>query len=130
MKKITGLLIDVHNGKSCTATVDDNLHAYYELIQTDLIDIQTRAIGYHKKKPYAIVCDDEGLLKSEPKISAIDSVGKVMFVGNLFVVKNGEDGELASLEQKDIDYLSRFIQMQGTARFPDPYPMLHQVEYL
>lgn len=130
MKQITGLLIDVHNNAVSVETIDDHLHSYYELLKTDLIDIQTRAIGYHKKKPYAIVCDDEGLLKFEPKISAIDSVGRVMFVGNLFIVRNGEDGELASLEKKDVDYLSRFIQMQGTARFPDPYPMLHQVEYL
>jgi len=130
MKQITGLLIDVKANAVSVETIDDHLHSYYELLQTDLIDIQTRAIGYRKKTPYAIVCDDEGLLKSEPKISAIDSVGRIMFVGNLFIVKNGEDGELASLEKNDVDYLSRFIRMQGTARFPDPYPMLHQVEYL
>lgn len=130
MKQITGLLIDVKSKTVSVETIEDHLHAYYELLNTDLIDIQARVIGHRKKKQYAIVCDDEGLLKHEPQISAIDNVGRVMFVGNLFIVKNGQDGELDSLEKEDVDYLSRFIQMQGTARFPDPYPMLHQVEYL
>lgn len=130
MNSITGILIDVKDNTVSVETVEDSLDSYYELLHTDLIDIQTRAIGYQNKKPYAIICDDEGLLKFEPKISAIDNVGNVMFVGNLFIVKNGSDGELASLDREDVDYLSRFIQMQGTARFPTPYPILHQVEYL
>lgn len=130
MKKITGLLIDVNNEKTSVATISASLHAYYELLSVDIIDIQVRKIGVYRGRKYAIICDDEGLLKSLPKISAIDNMGNPMFVGNLFIVRDGKNGEMDSLEQDDIDYLKRFIHMQGTMRYPKPYPMLHQVEYV
>ena len=126
MSKITGILIDVINNKASVVTVEDALKSYYSILHCDLIDIQTRRIG---GRTYTIVCDDEGLLKKPVKISALNDMGDPMFVGNLFIVKTGDDYELTGLNDDDIKHLNQHIHMQGTIRFPDPYPMVHQVEY-
>lgn len=127
MTKITGLLIDVENGKVSTQTISKDLYSYYEILHCDVIDIVARKIG---EKVYLIVCDDEGLLKNKPKISAINKLGQPMLVGSLFIVNNNqEDDDLSSLTSDDITYIQRYIRMQKTFSTPEYHPILHKVEY-
>ena len=50
--------------------------------------------------------------------------------GNLFICNSDyENGELTSLTDDDIKYLSCFIKPQATNRYRKPYPMLHQCEF-
>jgi len=127
--KLTGYLVDVENETAGVVTIDRNLHEYYKVLNCDCIDVATRKIGRFGKRYYDIICDDEGLLKDKPKISAINDLGQVMLCGNLFIVNNDGEGEFTSLSKDDIKWIERFISLQGTRVYPKPYPMLHQVDY-
>ena len=129
MKKITGYLIDVANEKASVMTIDHSLQGFYDILGCRLVEMPTRWIGKRNGCPYVIICDEEGLFADAPKVSAIDNMGQVMLVGNLFIVKSGIDHELESLDEDDIKYLERFIQPESTRMFPSAYPMLHQCEY-
>ena len=79
------------------------LEDYYRLIGCDCIDIVARKIG---DKYLEIICDDEGLLKENPRISAVDKNMKPTLVGNLLIAgPTDEDGELTSLTDKDIELI-------------------------
>lgn len=101
MKAVVGVLFDVERtGTAKAHTVKtDSLQGYYDALNCSLFDITTRKIGEHF---YDIYCDDEGLLKCNPIVSAIDSDGAPALVGNLFVVKHNEEGETISLTESQI----------------------------
>ena len=100
----------------------------YKLLDCTTIDIVHRRIG-RRNFIYDIICDDEGLMKEDAKVSAIDDMGIPMLVGNLFIVKfDGEESE-TSLDESDIEYIMRHIFKFATRRFPKPYPMLCQCAY-
>lgn len=128
MDKITGYLIDVGNEKASVVTTDNSLQGFYDVLGCRLIEMPTRQIGVRDGRWYTIICDEEGLFADSPKISAIDNMGQPVLVGNLFIIKHDDMGFL-SLDEDDIQYLQRFIQLQGTRKYPNPYPMLHQCEY-
>ena len=48
----------------------EGLEDWYKLMGVSLVDIAYRAIG-KQHRYYNIICDDEGLLTDEPKISAV-----------------------------------------------------------
>lgn len=129
-KIITAYLIDVNHKIDTPISIPATLATYYELLDCRLIDMVERRIGPRRRsRTYTIICDDEGLLRSQPKISAIDDLGQPMLVGNLLIVKTGPEGETIGLDDDDITFLQQHIHLQATRRFPDPYPMLHQVDY-
>ena len=79
------------------------LEDYYRLIGCDCIDIVARKIG---NKYFEIICDDEGLLKENPRISAVDKNMKPALIGNLLIAGPvDEDGELTSLSDEDISII-------------------------
>lgn len=130
---ITGYLIDVQNETHGPRTIEKALRGYYEIIGCRLIAMPEHQIGvnrgrFHGKR-FTIICDDESLFADQPKISAIDNLGQPMLCGNLFIVKTDDQGDTVSLDPADIKYLERFVLLQGTRKFPKPYPMLHQCEY-
>lgn len=53
-----------------------------------------------------MICDEEGLLRQRPVISAIDKNGKPALVGSLFIVKPG----LRSLTEDDIERLDKCVR--------------------
>jgi len=97
MEKITGFLIDVDSQEAKKVTVEKSLNGYYGILNCDCIDIVTRVIG---GKRFAIVCDDEALLKPNHIPSAYDEDGYPMLCGNIFVTN--DDGEdIASITDED-----------------------------
>ena len=130
MAKIRGYLIDVENKVYEERTVDDCIDSYYEMLNCGCVDIAVRKLGYCGKRYFEFVIDDEGALKPDPIISAVDNYGRGMFVGNIFIagLSDGE-GNLTSLTDKDVKYIERFLMYSGTVRHPEPYLMLDQVEY-
>ena len=110
------LLLDTV-GKT-TKVVDANtLEDYYGLIGCDCIDIVTRKIG---RKVYDIIVDDEGLLKDDPIISAIDDFGRVMLVGSMIICGLADaEGELTDLSDNDIRYIKKRIQTLNTLKHRD-----------
>ena len=118
---ITGYLIDVMNGTAGPVTIEKSIDAYYEVLDCSCIDIKSRFVD--------IICDDEGIMKADARISAIDSKGDPMLVGNLFVVKFDGVEDETSLTEDDIEYVKRNIDRFATMLHPEPYPMLTWVEY-
>lgn len=107
--KITGVLVDVKAGTIKKATIAANLDSYYKVLDCDCIDIVGRSLG-----PYAfdVICDDEGLLKSGARVSAISPEGNPMLVGNLFFCHHDEEGNLTSLNPEEIVFiLSRSVSL-------------------
>lgn len=84
--------------------IEDNLKVFYKLIGCEYVDITRRKIG---DKYYDIICDDEGLYKENPIISAVDNTYKPMFVGNLIISKADDEGELIDLSENDIKQILR-----------------------
>ena len=110
------------NKKPEIIDIQDNLETYYQLINCDTIDIVARKIGI---APYSIVCDDEGLFVSSPKVSAIDDNYQPKLVGNLVICGMPNDyGELTSLTEDDITNILRRIIFLHTIKHPNGYYVL------
>lgn len=128
-KKITGVLIDTEANTAKAVTIDNTLEAYYSALNCSCIDIVGRTIGASKKY-FTIVCDDEGLLKEAPCISAISDLGEPMLVGSLFITDLDHDtGDLASLSERELEHVLDHIVFATSARRNTPFPLLCQVGY-
>lgn len=128
-KKLLGVLVDVENEKVEAMEIEDELDSFYKILNCSTIDIVVRRIGGRHKKVFDIVCDDEGLFKEPQKISAIDNLGNVQLVGNIFITGTVDnEGNLTSLSPSDVAYIKSRVQKMGTRKFPDGYPMLTQCE--
>ncbi len=101
-RMVKGLLIDVENGKVEVVEIPQKLEEYYKLLNVEYIDIVNRYIA---NELYTIVCDDEALLKENPRISAIDYYNEPMLYGNLFITKYTDSEYLESLSDEDINKL-------------------------
>ena len=98
-------LLDAENRQTRTVEVDDTDHLteYYKLLNCEIVDITSRKIG---GKYFDIVADDEGLMKENPIVSALDTEGQPALVGNLlFCNYDPETGEEVSLTDEDIQLL-------------------------
>lgn len=128
-KTIKGVLLDVENDKAEIVEFVPELKTYYRLLHCELIDIVERKIGVSNGRYFDIVCDDEALLKNEPKISAIDDMGSAMLCGSLLVVGLAKNGEEQSLTESDAEFVMGKIQHMCTRLHPSGYKMLTQCEY-
>jgi len=110
------LLLDTIN-KSTRVVNPESLEDYYNLIGCNWVEIVTRRIG---RKYYDVICDEEGTFVDDPLISAIDDIGRVMFVGNLIICGQvNEDGENTDLTANDIRYIKKRIQPMYTIKHQD-----------
>lgn len=109
-------LIDVIDGKNRAVDIEDSLESFYQALHCGIIDIVTRKIG---GKPYAIICDDEGLFSEFPIVSAIDNDDSCMFVGNILVSGPAdEEGELTELTPQDVENIEAHLR---TVLLPDAF---------
>ena len=127
-KEITGLLIDVENNRVEITTIPNDLENLYRVLNCSTIDIVSRRVG-KSDKWYTIVCDDEGLLKDSPLVSAVN-YGFVELVGNLFVCDTDPEGNLKSLPKKRLTFLLNHVGYAYTAKRPnEPHRVLWDVHY-
>lgn len=120
------LLLDVMEGK--VETVDaDGVEEFYKLLHCTTIDIVQRIIG---DRWYDIVCDDNGTFVEDPRISAVDSKGQIMLVGNLLICGLADaDGVLTSLSEEDIGHIKESIQKVETVMHPEGLLMICRMGY-
>lgn len=120
------LLLDVMEGK--VETVDaDGVEEFYKLLHCTTIDIVQRIIG---DRWYDIVCDDNGTFVEDPRISAVDSKGQMMLVGNLLICGLADaDGVLTSLSEEDIEHIKESIQKVKTVMHPEGLLMICRMGY-
>ena len=80
---------------------------------------------------FRVVCDDEGLLREDCRISAFSRDWQPMLCGSLFVCKLDPegDGELASLTETEIAHVLRHVATVPTRRYPDGVTALTRVGY-
>ena len=129
-QKIKGVLLDIEKDEAKVVEFEPRLHKFYEILHCSKIEIVPRTIGFNRShKLFDIVCDEEGTFKEGNKISAIDNIGDVMFVGSLLVVNRAENGETASLSEKECKFVLGKIQKMYTRNHPEGYLMLTQCEY-
>lgn len=123
-KSLTGVLVDVNTDKVETVTLDGTLSDFYRVLHCDCIDITTRLID---GKCFDIVCDDEGLLKSPFRVSAVNRKREPMLVGNLFICSSDEEGESISLTDSEIEHVKN--STLGIIQGFDFWTVLANVEY-
>ena len=129
--KVSGILIDVSGKRGRvreTEVSEGNLKSFYKVLNCQTIDITQRSIG---GKVFDIVCDDEGLLKENPRPSALRKDGKIMLVGNLFVCNHYKE-HLTSLSKEDVNFIMNNV---GVVSYQTPTsemftsPILLNVNY-
>lgn len=124
MNKLKGVLIDVNTGEARATTINDDLSSFYSALNCTTIDIVSRKIGTMRKY-FSIVCDDEGLLKDNPTVSAFDDNGKPALVGNLFITGGMDyERELTSLTEEEADYVLGYVKYVATLAHPEVYRAL------
>ena len=125
--KLRTLLLDVENDKAEIIEIENTLDAFYDKLNCDCIDIVERKID---GKTFDVMCDDNGLFAvSKPKISAINDMGEVMFVGNLMFFNENGEGHIVSLSDADISHIMKNIRNMPTYKYLDGYKMLTRCEY-
>lgn len=98
-KMITGVLYSTEDCRYFRVTIENTLEALYELLGVSLIDIVEYQIN---GKYFDIVVDDEGLLKPNPKLTALSLDNKLTLFGNLFICHHDEEGNLCSLKDDEM----------------------------
>lgn len=97
--------------------IENDLDTFYDLINCDCIDIVERKCG---DTYFNIICDDEGLLKDDPRVSAVDKANVPMLVGNLIFIHTDEDGNTIGITDEDaavlIDHLVMFFAKKRDGR--------------
>lgn len=123
MNKVKMVLVDVNNYAIKEVDVEPTLDNYYDLLNCDIIDIVDRKIG---DGYYSIICDDEGLLKSDYRISSINKNKEPMLVGNLLITKHNYEGEDIGLTEDEAYQIMHGgnIGMAFTLDNPDGYEIL------
>lgn len=101
-RKITGVLVDVNAGTVKEATIEANLDSYYKALDCTCIDIAVRKLGPYQ---FDIICDDEGMLKDNARVSATGPLGQPMLVGNLFFCHHDEEGNATSLHPDEVTFI-------------------------
>lgn len=91
--------------------IEDKLDVFYELIGCRCIDIVQRKIG---NKYFDVICDDEGALKEDALVSAVDTQFRQMLVGNLIISKSNDEGNLIDLSDEDIKQILRHTKTYFT----------------
>lgn len=129
IKKISGVLIDTEANTAKATTLADTLDSYYTALHCSCIDIVSCTIG-RSKKYFSIICDDEGLFKDSPCISAVSDIGAPMLVGSLFIADYDPDtGELVSLSDRELEYVLDHIIFTASSLRSALSPLLCQVGY-
>lgn len=113
MKKLIAMVIDTEKNEIRKEEIDDDINAFYKVLNCECFDIAHRPIG---GKPYDILCDDMGLYRENPVVSAVNPFNMRDFlVGNLIILKHkGED--LESLTHTDV---MRIYGHCGSYKFTD-----------
>lgn len=95
MKKIDCYIINAKDMVYTKTIIDDNLETFYDIINTDSVEIISRKIN---GKMTQIICDEEGKLKQHQYISAISEEHNETLVGNLII--KSTDHEIANIIDK------------------------------
>lgn len=108
MGKLKTLLLDVINDRVMEMEIEDDLDTFYKYLNCRCITIINVEIGGRR---FDVMCDDEGLLKDRPIISAINKEADIVLVGNLLFFNSSSGGDLTSLTPEDTNIIASSIKV-------------------
>ena len=110
--KIHVLLVDVYgDGDVKELWIRRELEDYYEALGCSTIDMPMRSIG---GKNFQIICDDEGLFRSDFRISAVGkNLREPQLVGNLIICQWRGGEEVDGLTDEEIEFLKHHFKRIG-----------------
>jgi hypothetical protein len=124
-KELKAFYLNPATGVAEACTVADDLHSWYDLLDCRLVEIHTIALGHANARRLSVILDEEGTFTDDPRISAVDELGRPMFVGSLLLVgKPDSKGDLTSLTDADVKRIKRFVGTFPTRRHPEGNTML------
>lgn len=107
MNKINLALFKAKTGELTKISIDgENLDEYYERLECDTFDITHRRIG---ETYFDIFCDDEGLLRENPIIAAVDSSFAPALVGNLIFAHHDKEGNTTGISDEDFRLIQKSV---------------------
>ena len=100
------LLIEPTNGFTVVDIHD--FHDILDNLKVGCFDVLRIQIGSNDNAVYDVYCDDEGLLKDNPIVTAYNKALKPLLVGNLLIAQSNSRGEQIDLTEDDIKYIQKF----------------------
>lgn len=100
-------LLDIINNEAKEIQIGSGIDDYYKYLQCDCFDIANREL---EGRRFDIFCDDEGLLKDSPTVSAINHEHEMILVGNLIFANHDSQGNTTSLTDDDIDIIKKHVR--------------------
>lgn len=104
--RVKGYLVDVKQGTVGVVEFEDTLQNIYTLLDVDVIDVVERKVGNHI---FDVICDDEGLLKSDYVVSAYSSDKEPVLVGNLLLVNHDGNGDFTSITDEQVAEIEQCV---------------------
>jgi len=98
------------NGDTFQKVQCEELDDYYKYLECDCFDITTRKIN---GAYFDIFCDDIGLFREDPKLTAVSPKNKPMLVGNLIFANHDSEGNTTSLSDEDMVQIISSVKIVG-----------------
>lgn len=113
------LVLDVENNTTREVEISDDITTIYRELGCDVFDIANRKIGDRR---FDIFCDDIGLFRDEPIVSAINADDfSPMLVGNLLFANHDSEGRTVGLTDEDVAMIRSNIAMVVSSKRGDPW---------
>lgn len=94
--------IDTLDKTAGVVNTDGSLKDMYRFCHCDCIDITHVGIDGRR---FAVIVDDEGLLRYDPVMSVFSSNAGPILFGSIMIMRDGEGGELAGIDEDDVDLI-------------------------
>lgn len=113
------LVLDVENNAVREAEVSEDINTIYRELGCDMFDIANRKIGDRR---FDIFCDDIGLFRDKPIVSAINANDlSPMLVGNLLFANHDSEGRTVGLTDQDVAVIRDNMAMVVSSEREDPW---------
>lgn len=126
MNKITVLHVDVWNNTARKIEITPSLDTYYKLLNCDCIDIATRRIA---GKLFDIICDDEALLRSNPRVSCVDGKLYPMLCGSLLFCHHDDEGNTTVITDAEAAFILKRVHHLTDIETGAEWPVVTRCEY-
>lgn len=120
------MLLDVNTQEVKVVDVESDIHAWYKLLDCDLVEMPERRI---EGKYFTFICDEEGLLKNSPIVSVMGK-DEVMIVGSVLICNTDyETCDVTDLTEEDIQLISKHIKQLIDFRSGQILTVIADAEY-
>lgn len=121
-------LLDSKGGH--TIVLPKDIEEYHLLLDCEIFDITQRRID---GVLFDIYCDDMGLMKDDINLSAVNSSGEPMLVGNLIFTHTDRTGNTIGIDEEEINLLYKnmdvFTTLNDMYDAPKLIYVMRNVEY-